>query len=64
LEPGGLVIEAQSLKLLQNIGFVTKSLEGDTVMSPAAAFSLTPEGQAAYERLRGDPGTTASFSKS
>jgi hypothetical protein len=34
------------------------------VMSPTASFSLTPQGQAAYERLRGDPGTAAPFSKS
>lgn len=64
LEPDGLVIEAQSLKLLQNIGFVTKALEGDAVVGPAASFNLTSQGQAAYERLRGDPGTPASFSKS
>ena len=65
VEPDGLVIETQSLKLLQNIGFVTKSLEGDAVMSPTASFDLTPQGQAAYERLRGDSGAApAPFSRS
>ena len=64
VEADGLVIDPQSLKLLQNIGFVTKSLEGDAVMGPAASFNLTPQGQAAYERLRGDPGATAQFSRS
>jgi hypothetical protein len=64
LEPDGLVIETQSLKLLQNIGFVTKSLDADGVMGPTASFDLTPQGQAAYERLRGDAGSPAPFSKS
>ena len=50
----GLVVEVAALKLLHNIKFVTAAFDGDTIPKPSASFTLTPAGQAAYERLRGE----------
>jgi len=57
-EADGLVVEAGALKLLQNIKFVTAAFAGDTIPTTGASFTLTPEGQAAYERLRGELATS------
>ena len=48
------MVEVAALKLLQNIKFVTAAFDGDTIPKPSASFTLTPAGQAAYERLRGE----------
>jgi hypothetical protein len=52
--PDGLVVEVAALKLLHNIKFVTPAFDGDTVPKPSASFTITPAGQEAYVRLRGE----------